>query len=256
MCYRLLLAILLMGCCCKLHAQTISLPANGWVRWEFAAVSPATQWCCARWQRGVVEHTACSLDQPSNGITRMKDTIRPEQTRSQLLLKMVDGKARELRVYGFACEVSSQTAIKDLGLQSSTVSLNVLQQRAAEFSDLDLWLAAVGAHDSPLATTQMAETARHRNAETRRKALFWLTQLRGAAGRDAVLEAMKHEQQASVRKHAVFALSQLPEPLASESLITMLKQAQTDRMLRKEALFWLAQMESPAALAYLTDVLN
>jgi len=58
-----------------------------------------------------------------------------------------------------------------------------------------------------------------------------------------------------VRKKGVFALTQLPKGGGVPYLIRLGREGK-QREIRKEALFWLAQSDDPAALKYLDKVLN
>ena len=61
---------------------------------------------------------------------------------------------------------------------------------------------------------------------------------------------------ASVREHAIFALSLLPEGLATPALITIAEDTSMPRAERKRAVFWLAQSESNEAQAFMAKVLT
>jgi hypothetical protein len=92
-------------------------------------------------------------------------------------------------------------------------------------------------------------------SETRRSAVFWLSQQAG--------ERITHELAAFVndnaedrelRKHAVFALSQRPH---EEAIPELLRIARThhDPEIRKTAMFWLGQSQDPRALALFEEIL-
>jgi HEAT repeat protein len=60
---------------------------------------------------------------------------------------------------------------------------------------------------------------------------------------------------AEVRKHAVFAMSQLPPDQGVPTLI-VLARTHKDREVRKQAMFWLGQSGDPRALALFEEVLK
>jgi HEAT repeat protein len=84
---------------------------------------------------------------------------------------------------------------------------------------------------------------------------FSLSQM-SLPGLEQKLRARVDRESAVVQEQMVFALSQLPEPKASQALIAWVTDQQLDKSVRRRALFWLAQSEEPAALAYLQQVLQ
>jgi len=88
----------------------------------------------------------------------------------------------------------------------------------------------------------------------RSQAYFWLAQMDDARAKDDIIAALKSEPSGEVREEVVFALSQL-EDTADEALITVLR-GDFPRETKKQALFWLGQSGSPAALAYFDEALK
>jgi HEAT repeat protein len=72
---------------------------------------------------------------------------------------------------------------------------------------------------------------------------------------EVILQAIEDDPELEVRKKAVFALSQLPKGRGVPLLVRLGGEGRP-REIRKEALFWLAQSDDPAALKYLDKVLN
>jgi hypothetical protein len=92
--------------------------------------------------------------------------------------------------------------------------------------------------------------------ETRRQAVFWLSQASGDAatrGLDSIVVDDRGDLE--VREHAVFALSQRP---AEEGVPALIRVARTSPHpeLRRKALFWLGQSEDPRALALFEELLR
>jgi hypothetical protein len=114
---------------------------------------------------------------------------------------------------------------------------------------------ALGQNPQPEAAGKLVALAREdRDPELRREALFWLGQ-KGSEHADLILEAALSEPDADVARHAVFVLSQLPEPDNVERLTRVLIQDERPE-LRKEALFWIGQSDSPEALDIVSRILN
>jgi hypothetical protein len=92
--------------------------------------------------------------------------------------------------------------------------------------------------------------------ETRRSAVFWLSQAAGAAvapALDSIASDPSGERE--IRKQAVFALSQRSSNESVPALIQIAR-ANPDPEVRRTALFWLGQSEDPRALALFEELLR
>jgi hypothetical protein len=92
--------------------------------------------------------------------------------------------------------------------------------------------------------------------ETRRSAIFWLSQAAGKAvapALDSIASDSRGDRE--IRKQAVFALSQRA---ANESVPALIRiaRANPDPEVRRTALFWLGQSEDPRALALFEEILR
>lgn len=95
-----------------------------------------------------------------------------------------------------------------------------------------------------------------KNDHVRAQAWFWLAQTGASEAEGAIVAALKRDTDEHVRDQAIFALSQLPDERASRALIAAAEDKSLPREQRKQAVFWLSQSESGAALAYLEKVLE
>jgi len=90
----------------------------------------------------------------------------------------------------------------------------------------------------------------------RKQAVFWLSQEAGTEATKGLTELAENEREdQDVRKQAVFALSQLRN---NDGVPTMIRLARTDRdpVIRKQAIFWLGQSGDPRAVAFFEEVLT
>ena len=89
--------------------------------------------------------------------------------------------------------------------------------------------------------------------EARRQALFWFGQADGST-RDlvALYDALKPR---TLREHFTFVLSQRHDDLAVGKLIDIARN-DSDRQVRKQAMFWLGQSSDPKAVKFFKDVLS
>lgn len=111
--------------------------------------------------------------------------------------------------------------------------------------------------DSATVWPSLVRLARNedRARETRRQAVFWLSQLAGDAvtpSLDSLVGDARLDR--DVREQAIFALSQRPK---NEGVPALLRVARTSRdgELRRKAMFWLGQSNDPRAIALFEELL-
>jgi len=224
-------------------AAELKLPADGWSSWEVAAVDDAPAWCC--WN-------SCKLDGNDGGFSsrddETTDTVR-------IYARTTGGRVDRLRALAASCPVEAATSIHDLGKVTEDDSARWLidLRKQAESGTVkrsridDTALAALAIHHGNFARDAVAGLARNdARKETRKQAVFWLAQVRGAEGAEITSSVMFNDREPDVRKHAAFALGQSKSPRVAADLI---KLGTTDSVgdVRAQAWFWLAQNGAPEA---------
>jgi len=139
---------------------------------------------------------------------------------------------------------------------------------AAQAAELLLRLAKDGGDDDLIFPTTLADSitiwpallrlAKDREAHrsVRKQAVFWVSQ---AAGDRAALGLEEivgdDDEDRELREQAVFALSQLPR---DEGVPILVRQARSNRdpAIRRKAMFWLGQSDDPRALALFEEILS
>lgn len=97
-------------------------------------------------------------------------------------------------------------------------------------------------------------TNANESVENRKKALFWAGQSRSTSIND--LAALYDRMNSDVMKdQLIFVFSQRREKEAVDKLMDIAKK-ETDRELRKKAVFWLGQSKDPRAAEFLMQILN
>jgi len=96
----------------------------------------------------------------------------------------------------------------------------------------------------------------HPRARIRSEALFWLAQKPDPQAEAILDQAMRNDPDEDVRRKAVFATSQLPAERAVPILRALVEAQSESRELRKEALFWLAQIDDEAVIPVFDDLLG
>jgi hypothetical protein len=270
----------------KVFAAELTLPRDGWVSWQVAAVDGAPEWCC--WSNSHnfrnAPRTACKLDGKQDSWGN-RDDETTDQVR--IYARTSGGKLDRLRVLSVTCPAQAATPIRDLGTVSENDSARWLVGLAKQKNEDVLTALAINRGD--VARDALSDIARNdTRGETRQKAVFWLAQVRGQEGADITSSVMFNDKDPEVREHAafalsqsetprveadltrllntdkddevregaVFALSQLPDERATRALIATAENRSLARELRKKAVFWLSQSESDAAQKYLERVLT
>jgi HEAT repeat protein len=225
-------------------AAELTLPRDGWTTWQVAAVDSAPDWCC--WASGRdhrnAPRAACKLDGKQEGYGNRND----ETTDAiRVYVRTSGGKIDRLRALSATCPVETATQFNDLGTVAEQDSARWLTGMVKQ-QDEDA-LAALAMNRGNVARDAMTGFARNdAREETRKHAVFWLSQVRGAEGADITSSVMFNDKDPDVREHASFALSQSDAPRVVPDLIRL---GQTDRSaeVRGQAWFWLAQTEAPGA---------
>ena len=109
----------------------------------------------------------------------------------------------------------------------------------------------------PEAMNTVARTAHDdKSPRVRGQALFWLAQKAAQKiAQAAITDAIANDPETEVKKRAVFALTQMP---SGEGVPLLIQIARTNQnaAVRKQAMFWLGQSKDPRALAYIEEVLR
>ena len=251
---RFLFAAALLACSSASIAE-LSLPTEGWSSWEVEAIDRAPNWCCLQWQRKPVTRSSCDLDGSNNGYgsTSEEDTVRT----MRVYARFAGSKLEKIRSLGPQCEVTAQTTIRDLGKISSEESARWISAQVQSSSKriVDDALAALSVHRGS-APRLIALATSDANPKVRSQAWFWLSQARAPETERAIAASLKQETDRKVRHEAIFALSQLPSERAAKALSAVVEDRSLPREDRKQAIFWMGQVDSPHATAYLDRLLG
>jgi len=269
----------------KVFAAELTLPRDGWVSWQVAAVDGAPDLCCFTSSNKLrnAPRTACRLDGKEQSWGN-RDNETTDQVR--IYARTAAGKLDRFRVLSATCPAEAATPIRDLGNVTQDESARWLVDLVEQKDDA---LVGLAVNRGNVARDALAGIARNdKRRETRKEAVFWLAQARGQEGADITSSVMfgdkdpdvrehaafslsqsespraeadlfrlvKTDKDEDVREHAVFALSQLPDERATRALIAAAENRSLSRELRKKAVFWLSQSESDAAQKYLEQVLT
>jgi hypothetical protein len=229
-----------------------TLPSDGWASWQADAVEDAPAWCCwSSWDNHGAPSTPCPLDGKGQGFGS-RDGASTDAVR--VYARLESGKINRLRVLAASCPVESKTPIHTIEMtteDSARWLIGVINEQGkdpgARGALDEEALAALAMHRGQRAQDALATLARtHTRTETRKKATFWLAELRGAAGAEVVSSVMFNDRDTEVRKHAAFAIAQSKVPRVAADLIR-LGDTDQDGDVRSQAWFWLAHTGAAGA---------
>jgi HEAT repeat protein len=86
--------------------------------------------------------------------------------------------------------------------------------------------------------------------------MFWLAEAYPQQAHGWLLEVINNERDEDVLGQAVFAISQLPDGSGDQVLLELARNNQTQRTVRRQAIFWLAQSDNDSSVAALTELLT
>ena len=236
--------------------------ANGWSQWAIDAPEGAGNWCC--FDAMATLPKTCNLDSPRLNFGSVSDgsrtAMRPLHTSTMYIYaKMTQGALQRLRVFGADCPVSAETPIVALGKIDTAASLAWLNAVSVSSSmKQEQILPALAVHAGAAPT--LFNLAKHDAAAgIRRQSWFWLSQINTPELEREAMQALRAPLQARVRSEdnaIIFALSQLQAPRAGSALIAIVEDLKLGIAIRKQALFWLGQIDGDQGLNYLDRVLS
>jgi len=232
------------------HAAELKLPREGWASWEVVAVDQAPANCCFDgWDPKSRNHATCRLD--TNNQNMYSGDATTEKVR--VYARFANGQVNRLKSFSADCPVKAESAIQDLGAVEADDSARwlaaLLKQRgtAGKKSEGDGAMAALALHRGDYSRDQLTAFAKtDARTETRKDAVFWLSQSRGDEGASITSSVMFGDKEEEVRKHAAFALAQSDAARVGPDLIQL---GNTDKVadVRSKAWFWLAQSGAQGA---------
>lgn len=274
-----------------LSLSPISLPDNGWIRFEKPAVAGTHRLGCMR------DGEAALQDERNRWMSfspnrRERDRVELEREFDQfdVFVEFDDGVVQQVRAFTPDCRVSGADDAQLVKLDSAA-GVDLLNNVVDHDPERDVvsQVIATLAHIDDAAVDDVLEitanTIQHEDASN--QALFWLAQRRGERGREIVAEHVdarwplghrehaamslalsehpdaveivrdvaRTAKEAELRAHAVTALGITNAPGAVADLHSIFL-ADTDREVRTQAIFGLAQQETPQAAETLVAIIR
>jgi HEAT repeat protein len=214
--------------------------------------------------------TTCGLE-PGDRATRtttgqplpVQGPIRLEGPDFMMVLFRVEDRAvQRIRIISPDCELDAggRTVnwMEGVAPADSVRLLSTFVSRADVKSDrlTDSAISAIAMHRDEAADAALERLGGRDNPEfVRKKVTFWMGNMRGRRGFDAVKKIAREDPSDAVRKSAMFGLSQSSDEQSVPELVRFAKD-DSSAAVRGEAIFWLAQKAGQRAAAQITAAIE
>ncbi|NOT07503.1 MAG: HEAT repeat domain-containing protein [Gemmatimonadales bacterium] len=168
------------------------------------------------------------------------------------------GMVTRVNVYVGRTWDRSETEVTDLGEVAAAEAARALIGLAALERRAGKAIFASTIADSVVIWPQLLTLAKNDDVaiSVRKDAVFWISQAAGDAATKGLADLAENDREnRDVRDQAVFAISQRP---ADEGVPVLIRLAKTnpDPSVRRKALFWLGQSDDPRALKVFEEILT
>ncbi len=163
----------------------LKLADDGWHTWRTAAAEQSAELCCFSWTGSGARRRTCDLDR-SSGNYGAVEGYSNYSGEVQVYALMRSGKPEKITVLSPQCRVSTDTEIRDHGLQDQDVSVNWLRKHIGSRTRLSSdALAAISVHGGDYSLEVLVAVVESNNDDDlREEAIFWLV----TSGSDAAFE--------------------------------------------------------------------
>ena len=258
------------------RAWAAAQTAPGWLGYEVPAAGHHDMCCFDSWEGSDRRGGGCRIEEHGSFSTRdSDDDVRTmDDETAVVLLRAEQGHIGRVRVVSLGCGIDAGgrtlTWVDDvkpaesLALLSSLVLASGDESTAKQLDGghsggrdkvTDSALMAIAVHEGPAADDVLERFLAPAQPERiRKKTAFWMGNMRGRRGYEALDRLVREDPSEKVRAQGVFALSQSEVPEAVDAMIRV-AQKDASTHVRGQALFWLGQKAGKKAVAAITDAI-
>ena len=258
------------------RAWAAAQTAPGWLGYEVPAAGQHDMCCFDSWEGSDRRGGACRIEEHGSFSTRDSDDdvgTMDDET-AVVLLRAAEGRIGRVRVVSLGCGIDAGgrtlTWVDDVKPAESLALLSSLvtsvDETAAKELDggrsagrdkvTDSALMAIAVHEGPAADDVLERFLAPAQPERiRKKTAFWMGNMRGRRGYEALDRLVREDPSEKVREQGVFALSQSEVPEAVDAMIRV-AQKDASTHVRGQALFWLGQKAGKKAVAAITGAIT
>jgi hypothetical protein len=178
-------------------------------------------------------------------------------------MAMHEGQEASTRLYSLALEPGEDLAEESifwLGEARGSEGLEMLLRLLDELPPGDIRQEinfALAQNGTKPAVDQLVSISKtDHDPEQRSGALFWLAEEVPEVAQTLLLEVLTSETDEDVLEQAVFAISQLPSEMGTPMLLSIARDKNRPKEVRRQALFWLAESDDDEAVAALVELLT
>ncbi|PYQ42412.1 MAG: hypothetical protein DMF77_12960 [Acidobacteria bacterium] len=249
--------------------------APGWLGYEVPATGHHDMCCFDSWEGGERSGGGCRIEEHGSFSMRDSEERFPslDDETAVVLLRAEAGRIGRVRVVSRGCGIDAGgrtlTWVDDVKPAESLALLSSLvaagEEATAKQLDgghsaggdkvTDSALMAIAVHEGPAADDVLERFITLTQPERiRKKAAFWMGNMRGRRGYEALSRLVRGDPSDKVREQGVFALSQSEVPEAVDAMIRV-AQKDASTHVRGQALFWLGQKAGKKAVAAITGAI-
>jgi hypothetical protein len=239
--------------------------APGWLGYEVPATGHHDMCCFDSWEGSERSGGGCRIEEHGSFSMRDSEERFPsiDDETAVVLLRAEQGRIGRVRVVSRGCGIDAGgrtlTWIDDVKPAESLALLSSLVAAGDEATARDKVtesaLMAIAVHDGPAADDVLERFIAPSSPERiRKKAAFWMGNMRGRRGYEALSRLVRDDPSDKVREQGVFALSQSEVPEAVDAMIGV-AQKDASTHVRGQALFWLGQKAGKKAVAAITGAI-
>jgi hypothetical protein len=209
----------------------------------------------------------CNLEGHDNGMnfqTNSDDADAQGGDHLIVLLRAADNRIDKLRVFTDDCELDAGGLavhwIESVEPKQSIKFLETFVPKEAPAKSEkklgDSAISAIALHNEAAADEALGRFVEpSRPLDVRKDAAFWMGNVRGKTGFEALRRLIHNDKDAKLREQCIFALHICKEPDAVKEIIEIARKDESAHV-RGQALFWLGQKAGEKAAATLTDAIE
>ena len=247
------------------RAWAAAQTAPGWLGYEVPATGHHDMCCFDSWEGSDRRGGGCRIEDHGSFSMRGSEERVPslDDETAVVLLRAEQGRIGRVRVLSLGCAIDAGgrtlTWVDDVKPAESLALLSSLVASGDEVSGrdkvTDSALMAIAVHEAAAADDVLERFLAPSHTERiRKKAAFWMGNMRGRRGYEALSRLVREDPSDKVREHGVFALSQSEVPEAVDAMIRV-AQKDASTHVRGQALFWLGQKAGKKAVAAITGAI-
>jgi hypothetical protein len=252
------------------RAWAAAQAAPGWLGYEVPAAGHHDMCCFDSWEGSDRRGGGCRIEDHGSFSMGNSEERFPEidDETAVVLLRADQGRIGRVRVVSLGCGIDAGgrtlTWIDDVKPAESLALLSSLVVAAGDETTAkpldggrsagrdkvtDSALMAIAVHDGPAADDVLERfIAASQPERIRKKTAFWMGNMRGRRGYEALSRLVRDDPSDTVREQGVFGLSQSEVPEAVDAMIRV-AQKDASTHVRGQALFWLGQKAGQKAVA-------